>query len=64
MGGQGILIDALNIPRNWQHTLHIIVKTAVLIKGISHAIIALSLNPKPKQIITSGWAVSSTDKFS
>ncbi|KAJ3497938.1 hypothetical protein NLG97_g1510 [Lecanicillium saksenae] len=58
MGGRSVIIDILNMPESWKKTLHIFSGSIVVVECLLHTIITVSLNPKPGQLTTSGWAAS------
>ncbi|KGQ02889.1 hypothetical protein BBAD15_g11886 [Beauveria bassiana D1-5] len=57
-GGRDVLIDALNMPRRWHRSLHIIVGIIVALEAASHATIAIVLRPRPGQLAKSGYIAS------
>lgn len=63
LGGRGVLIDGLNMPRHWQRSLHIIIGILVFFEALSHIIIAIALKPKPGLLGKSGYIVSTWIRY-
>ncbi|KAK8144155.1 hypothetical protein G3M48_006241 [Beauveria asiatica] len=57
-GGRDVLIDALNMPRRWHRSLHIIVGIIVAFEAASHGTIAIVLRPRSGQLAKSGYIAS------
>lgn len=48
ISGRSIIIDVLNMPEGWKRILYTFAGSIVVLEGIAHSIIAVSLNPKPR----------------
>jgi type IV secretory pathway TrbD component len=62
-GRMGPVVEAFNIHRSTSRLLHHWIGRMAIIDGLIHAIVVLSLRPRPGTLVTSGWAVRLPTKY-